>query len=173
MEEGYDINMINSLGNISLYSLNTTANTTINLNSTKTIVSNDLNVNGRVYGSNIPSKITCCTLNNTTYYKYDIDLTKYTTSITNGTSTLRKFKWMSWLYTGFHNASQYSLNYDVDFAYTTNGLNVLAYGFPCNNYNLNSICSNGCILFAYDYNTITVYSLKSSNFQVLIIDYFS
>ena len=80
---------------------------------------------------------------------------------------------MSWLYTGFHNASKYSLHYDVDYAYTSNGLNVLAYGFPCNNYNLNSICSNGCFLFAYDYNTITVYSLKSSNFQALFIDYFS
>ena len=179
MEEGYDINLINSLGNISLYSLNTTANTTINLNAINTMVSNDLNVKGRVYASNIPSEIfnfscsTTCTLNNATYYKYDIDLTKYTTSITNGTATLRKFKWMSWLYTGFHNAAQYSLNYDVDYAFVSNNLNVLAYGFPCNNYNLNSICSNGCFLFAHDYNTLTIFCTKNSNFQAIIIDYFS
>ena len=113
-------------------------------------------VTGRIYGSNIPNRIfnfscsTACTSNITTYHKYDIDLTKYTTSITNSGSTLRKFKWLSWLYTGFYNAlnaAQYSLNYDVDYAAnTTNGSNVLAYGFPCNNYNLNSICPNGCFI---------------------------
>ena len=80
---------------------------------------------------------------------------------------------MCWLCSGFHSAAKYSLNYDVDYAYTTNGFNVLAYGFPNNNYNLNTISSNGCFLSAYDFHTITIFSAQVANFQALIIDYFS
>ena len=120
-----------------------------------------------------------CTISGKTYYRYDIDLTKYTKYITNvAGGTLRKFKWMSWLSSGAHNSGQYSLNYDIDYAYaqsivppSLNGFNVLAYGYPTN-YNLNQVTPNGVFLWAYNFNYISCISFKAdSNFQAIIIDY--
>ena len=67
-----------------LSSLNISGNTTINSN---------LNILGKVYAVNLPnvsnfliSFNTTCTVGSSSYYKYDIDLTKYTTYITPSAS---------------------------------------------------------------------------------------
>ena len=179
MEEGYDINLYNNVGIISLSCANT-ANSTINLNAVQVAAT------GSVYANNLASQkpftFTCssvCTIGGRNFFRYDIDLTKYTKFITNVSGgTLRKFKWMSWLSSGAHNSGQYSLNYDIDYAYAQNltpisynGLNVLAYGFPCTNYNLNQVTPNGVFLWAYNFNIISFISVKNGNFQAIMIDY--
>ena len=56
---------------------------------------------------------------------------------------------MSWLLSGAHNSARYYLNYNIDCAFANlplspcSGLNALAYGFPCNNYNLNQVTPTG------------------------------
>ena len=173
MEEGKHITLYASIGNI-------------NLNAAKVNISNDLNILGSVYSNNICTQkaftFNCnrlCAIVNSVYYRYDIDLTKYTTYITTTSgSQLRKFKFMSWLTSGAHNSGKYSLNYDVDYAnaqnlnpITYNGLNAIAYGFPENNYDLNTVTSNGCFIWKYDFNNITFFSNIQANFQAIIIDY--
>jgi hypothetical protein len=185
MEEGYDINLYNSIGNITLNSFNTGGNV-ISLQAPQVNVSKNLVVTGSIYSNNLSSQkpftFTCssvCSIGGKNYFRYDIDLTKYTKYITNvAGGTLRKFKWMSWLSSGAHNSGQYSLNYDIDYAYSIwlvppslNGLNVLAYGFPCTNYNLNRVTPNGTFLWAYNFNTLSFISVKNGNFQAIIIDY--
>jgi hypothetical protein len=175
MAEGRNINLFAPIGNI-------------NLNSTKVDILNDLNVVGSMYSSNISTQksftFNCssvCTIGGRNFFRYDIDLKKYTKFITNVSGgTLRKFKWMSWLSSGAHNSGQYSLNYDIDYAFAVmisppsfNGLNVLAYGFPYTNYNLNQITPNGVFLWAYNFNIISFISVKNGNFQAIIIDYLS
>jgi len=185
MEEGFDINLYNSIGNINLTSYNTAGNT-ISLQAPQVNVSQNLVATGSIYANNLATEkfftFTCssaCTIGGKTYYRYDIDLTKYTKSITNALGgTLRKFKWMSWLSSGAHNSGQYSLNYDIDYAYaqnlspiSLNGLNVLANGFPTN-YNLNQVTPNGVFLWAYNFNYISCISFTAGgNFQAIIIDY--
>ena len=185
MEEGNDIKLYNPIGNITLNSYNTAGNT-ISLLAPQVNVSKNLMVAGSISANNLstqkPFTFTCssvCTIGGKTFYRYDIDLTKYTKYITNGVGgTLRKFKWMSWLSSGAHNSGQYSLNYDIDYAYaqnlspiSLNGFNVLAYGFPTN-YNLNQVTPNGVFLWAYNFNFISCISFKAgSNFQAIIIDY--
>jgi hypothetical protein len=173
MEEGKNINIYASIGNI-------------NLNTNKVIISNDLNVIGSVRSANIATQKpftfncnTACTINGTTYYRYDINLSNYTTYITNTSgSQLRKFKWMSWLTSGGHTIGQYSLNYEIDYANAQNivpqfynGLNVVAYGFPTNNINLNQVNPNGAFLLAVNFNQISLISNKAASFQAIIIDY--
>jgi len=173
MEEGKNITLYASIGNI-------------NLNAAKVNVSNDVNIFGSVRSTNICTQKgftfnwnTVCAIVNDVYYRYDIDLTKYTTyNTTTSGSQLRKFKFMSWLTSGAHNSGKYSLNYDVDYAnaqnlnpITYNGLNVIAYGFPENNYDLNTVTSNGCFIWKYDFNNITFFSNIQANFQAIIIDY--
>ena len=184
MEEGYDINLFNSIGSISLNSYNTAGNT-ISLQAPQVNVSKNLVATGSIYANNLASQkpftFTCstlCAIVNTQYYRYDLDLTQYTTYITNSSgSMLRKFKWMSWLASGAHNTGQYSLNYDIDYAYaqnispTYNGLNALAYGYPCNNYNLNQVTPNGVFIWAYTFNQITIFSNIQASYQAIIIDY--
>ena len=185
MEEGNDIKLYNPIGNITLNSYNTAGNT-ISLLAPQVNVSKNLMVAGSISANNLstqkPFTFTCssvCTIGGKTYYRYDIDLTKYTKYITNAVGgTLRKFKWMSWLSSGAHNSGQYSLNYDIDYAYaqnlspiSLNGFNVLAYGSPTN-YNLNQVTPNGVFLWAYNFNYISCISFKTgSNFQAIIIDY--
>ena len=185
MEEGYDINLYNSIGNITLNSFNTGGNV-ISLQAPQVNVSKNLVATGSIYANNLPSQkpftFTCssvCSIGGRNFFRYDIDLTKYTKFITNVSGgTLRKFKWMSWLSSGAHNSGQYSLNYDIDYAFAAmmsppslNCLNVLAYGFPYTNFNLNQVTPNGVFLWAYSFNIISFISVKNGNFQAIIIDY--
>jgi len=175
MEEGKNITLYASIGNI-------------NLNAAKVNVSNDVNILGSVRSTNICTQkgftFTCntvCAIVNDVYYRYDIDLTKYTTyNTTTSGSQLRKFKFMSWLTSGAHNSGKYSLNYDVDYAnaqnlnpITYNGLNVIAYGFPHDNLNLNTVTPNGCFIWKYDFNRITFFSNIQASFQAIIVNYLS
>ena len=143
-----------------------------------------LNVIGSIFGNNIPSQTpfnilinTPCVIGTTPYYRYDLDLTKYTTYITIGTTTTtRKFKFMCWMTSGAHNSGLYSLNYDIDYSFCQNltaynGLNALAYGFPYNNYNLNQITPNGLFIWKYTFNYMTIFSLNQINLQCIITDY--
>ena len=106
-----------------------------------------------------------------------MDLTKYTTYITIGTTTTtRKFKFMCWLSSGAHNSGLYSLNYDIDYSFCQNlsgynGLNALAYGFPYQNYNLDKITPNGLFIWKYTFNYMTIFSKNQINLQCIIIDY--
>jgi len=85
---------------------------------------------------------------------------------------------MSWLASGAHNSGKYSLNYDIDYAFvqnlnppTYNDLNVLAYGFPENNFDLKTVTPNGCFIWKYDFNTIVFVSNIQASFQAIIVDY--
>ncbi len=175
MEEGKNITLYASIGNI-------------NLNATKVNVSNDLFILGSVRSSNMCTQKgftfncnTMCAIVNSVYYRYDIDLTKYTTfNTTTSGSQLRKFKFMSWLTSGAHNSGKYSLCYDIDYAnaqnlnpFSSNGLIVIAYGFPHENYNLNTVTPNGCFIWKYDFDRITFFSNIQASFQAIIVDYSS
>ena len=130
---------------------------------------------------------TPCTIGSKTYYKYDIDLTKYTTYITPSPYTqTRKFKFMCSLSSGAHLAGMYSLNYDIDYSEINynpvglqgnlaryNGINAIAFGFPYLNVNMNQITPNGLFVWKNTFNYITIYSLLEINLQCIIIDYLS
>jgi hypothetical protein len=143
-----------------------------------------LNVVGSIYAPNIPNQTpftiyinTPCVIGSTNYYRYDLDLTKYTTYITVGTiAQTRKFKFMCWLSSGAHNSGLYSLNYDIDYSFSSNlnnfnGLNALAYGFPYPNYNLNQVTPNGLFIWKNTFNYITIFCKTQINLHCLIIDY--
>jgi hypothetical protein len=108
MEEGKNTTLYASIGNI-------------NLSANKVNVSNDLFILGSVRSSNMCTQKgftfncnTICAIVNDVYYRYDIDLTRYTTfNTTTSGSQLRKFNFMSWLTSGAHNTGKYSLNYDI------------------------------------------------------------
>ena len=113
------------------------------------------------------------TINSISYSIYDLDLTQYTKYITvgntGGNTTTRRFKFMSCLATGAHNAGLLSLNYDIDCSYlnytgigslsTYNGLNVMAYGYPYNNYNLNQVTPNGLFIWKNGFNYLTIFGI--------------
>jgi len=159
----------------------TTSGTIFNSNIT---VGNTLNVVGSIFGNNINTQKsfniivnTICQIGSTQYYRYDLDLNKYTTFITIGTTTTtRKFKFMCWVSSGAHNSGLYSLNYDIDYSFCQNlsnynGLNALAYGFPYDNYNLNQITPNGLFIWKYTFDYMTIFSKNQINLQCIIIDY--
>ena len=126
---------------------------------------------------------TCATpinIGSTTYYRYDIDLNRYTASYsrTSGSTVLgttRKFKWMSWLATGIHE-NGYDLNYDISCSYkntTPNlGLSICAYGWPFENKLLSSVNPNGPFLQrnSFDYITFCC-SIQNTVITAMIIDY--
>ena len=83
---------------------------------------------------------------------------------------------MCWIKTGAHNSGLYSLNYDIDYSFTTglsnyNGLNALAYGYPYENYRLNKITPNGLFIWKVDFDYLTIFSINQINLQCIIIDY--
>ena len=193
-------------------SLNVSGNTTFN-NATTCISSlnisgvstfnnqvtclSSLNVSGNIFGLNIPKKSEFSviltgtfTIGSSLYSRYDIDLTQYTKYITvsnaAGSTTTRRFKFMSCLATGAHNAGLYSLNYDIDYSFLSytglgnlpsyNGLNAVALGYPYPNYNLNKVTPNGVFIWKNSFNYLTIYGIQGYNFssyefQVIIIDY--
>ncbi len=75
-----------------------------------------------------------------------------------------------WNDSGSHNFGLYSLNYDIDYTYTTalnnyNGLNALAYGYQYENYKLNKITPNGLSfgklieLYYYIFNSFNTFTM--------------
>ena len=154
-----------------------------------TTINSNLNILGKVYASNLPnvsnfliSLNSTCTIGSSSYYKYDIDLTKYTTYITpTAFATTRKFKFMCALATGAHNSGLYSLNYDIDYSFINftgvgnlsnyNGINALAYGSPYANYNLNQITPNGLFVWKNTFNYISVFAKQQYDLECVIIDY--
>ena len=169
----------------------TTGGTILNNEITAT---NTLNVVGNIYANNIANQTpftvivtTPCVIGSKVYYKYDIDLTKYTTYIVPGPYTqTRKFKFMCSLSSGAHLAGMYSLNYDIDYSEINynpvglqgnlaqyNGINAIAFGFPYPNINMNQITPNGLFIWKNTFNYITIYSLVQINLQCIIIDYLS
>jgi hypothetical protein len=172
------LNNLNSLSSCSTLNVN-------NLNVSGTsIFNNDVTANSNLYALNLPKKstfniiiLTPCMIGSTTYYKYDLDLRLYTKVKTiTPTTTTRKFKFMCWIKSGAHNSGLYSLNYDIDYSFTTglsnyNGLNALAYGYPYENYRLNKITPNGLFIWKVDFDYITIFSISQINLEVIIIDY--
>ena len=177
----FTCNILSALNTTVPSILLTTSGTVFN---TQITAQSTLNVAGSIFGNNINTQKafniivnTPCQIGSTSYYRYDLDLTKYTTFITIGTTTTtRKFKFMCWMTSGAHNSGLYSLNYDIDYSFCQNlsnynGLNALAYGFPYNNYNLNQITPNGLFIWKYTFNYMTIFSKNQINLQCIIIDY--
>ena len=148
------------------------------------VFNNDVTAKANLYAVNISKKsmfnidITIpSSIGTTTYYRYDLDLRLYTKFITIvPTTTTRKFKFMCGMASGAHNSGLYSLNYDIDYSFTTglnnyNGLNALAYGYPYENYRLNKITPNGLFIWKVDFNYITIFSINRILLQCVIIDY--
>ena len=149
----------------------------------------NLNVQGSIYCQNVMRKQTfnfiCETpiiINGTTYYRYDIDLNRYTAyyTRTSGATTLgtqRKFKWMSWLTSGVHETG-HDLNYDISCSYKylspLIGLSICAYGYPFESKLLNSVNPNpsGPFLLRNSFDYITYCcSIQNSLITAMIIDY--
>ena len=159
------LNNLNSLSSCSILNVNS-----LNVSGIS-IFNNDITANSNLYAVNIPKKstfniiiTTASMIGSTVYYRYDLDLRSYTKSLSfPPTTTIRKFKFMCWLASGTHNAGLYSLNYDIDYAFTTNfsnfnGLNALAYGYPYENYRLNKITPNGLFIWKVDFDYFTIFS---------------
>ena len=149
----------------------------------------NLNVQGSIYCQNVMRKqtfnFTCETpiiINGTTYYRYDIDLNRYTAyyTRTSGATTLgtqRKFKWMSWLTSGVHETG-HDLNYDISCSYKylspLIGLSICAYGYPFESKLLNSVNPNpsGPFLLRNSFDYITYCcSIQNCLITAMIIDY--
>ena len=151
------------------------------------IMGGGLDVSGPITATNIMKKkiftFTCSSIINfggTIYYRYDIDLSLYTSVYLRYSgqtllSKLRKFKWMSWLTTGVHEIG-YDLNYDISYSYKVNapnmGLNVCAYGWPFESKLLSSVNPNGPFLLrnSFDYITFCC-SVQNTVITAMIIDY--
>lgn len=146
MEEGYDVNITNNIGNISLNCYNYTANSTIGLIASKTNVSNDLSVSNNL---TVTGKITCqnlgqrvpmyfttsrtVNLNGTNYSCYDIDLRLYTNSILLDGYNIRQFRIRTWLSdVDYQHPNMYQNNYAV-FMSDRNGLSIFSLGGPFDN----------------------------------------
>ena len=121
-------------------------------------------------------QITCSTpitLNGTTYYKYDIDLTKYTqnSTLSDGTSSYRIFNINCFIASGYFNLLSNNLprvfNYNVYMSNKTAagdgpaGINICATGTP-ENFNLDKIPSNYVFLLrTNNYNYLSVVTTQS------------
>jgi hypothetical protein len=157
-----------------------------------TTMNSNLNILGNVYAANLPNVSTfyiiitkAVTVNSNHFYKYDIDLRLYTTSVSAAPYiSQRKFKITCSLTSGALDAGSFNLNYDVDYNLLNypstgpqgslsqfNGVNVNAFGFPYSNTKFNKIMSNDLFLLKKDFNYITVFSRFQANILCIIIDY--
>jgi hypothetical protein len=148
-----------------------------------TTINSNLNILENVYAKNLPNVsrfnivITqSVLLNSSTFYKYDLDLRLYTTSVNPIPFILqRKFKFTCCLLSGALNLGLYNLNYDIDYNSVNypstgpqaslaqyNGVNVQAYGFPYSNTKFNQIMPNGLFILKTDFNYITIFSNNCS-----------
>jgi hypothetical protein len=157
-----------------------------------TTINSNLNILENVYAKNLPNVsrfnivITqSVLLNSSTFYKYDLDLRLYTTSVNPIPFILqRKFKFTCCLLSGALDLGLYNLNYDIDYNSVNypstgpqaslaqyNGINVLAYGFPYCNTKFNQILPNGLFILKKDFNYITIFSKNQVNLLCIIINY--
>jgi len=93
---------------------------------------------------------------NKTYYKYDIDIKQYTTSLPIGAggSLMRKFRISTFLASGYVDFYQYSNEYSITMSWMLNagtngahaGLNLCAFGFPYENLLLDKLDPSGQFL---------------------------
>jgi hypothetical protein len=159
-----------------------------------TTINSNLNIIENIYAKNLPnvSRFNIIVtqsvfLNSSTYYKYDLDLTQYTTFVNPVPFILqRKFKFTCCLLSGALDLGLYNLNYDIDYNSVNypstgpqaslaqyNGINVLAYGFPYSNTKFNQIMPNGLFILKKDFNYITIVSKNQVNLLCIIINYLS
>jgi len=178
MEETYDINMWNNIGNISLNCSNTTSNTAINLNASQVNVSNNLLVTGSLkclnLGQRTPLYFTTSrtiNLNGTNFSCYDIDLRTYTNSMLLDGYNIRQFRIRTWLSDAdFQHPNMYINNYDV-FMSDRGGLSIFAHGGPLwNLYFDQSNASFNQFLYRNSFNIVTYCSRQGSKKVYCIIE---
>lgn len=150
-----------------------------------------LYVNGNIYANNICFKSmfyvqfpsTTTSFNGSSFYAYDIDLTKYTTAIytetgSGGTTQVRKFRISTFLFTGYFLDSfaicdiEYSIYLSYLSGYTPtyyNGTYLIANGTPVNR-NLQNIVSQNVFLIKNTFNIITLMSTNASLLLACIIE---
>ena len=121
---------------------------------------------------------------NTPYYKYDIDLNKYTNIVNfEGVIPTRKFKIMTWIKSGYLEAHPaMNLDYEITMTNPTyngtmggqKGLNIQAYSLSdAKNYRLDKTSSVGEFILRNSFNYLSyVSSYSGMNVACLIIDYF-
>ena len=124
------------------------------------------------------------TIANTVYYKYDIDLNNYTTTINfESVTPTRKFRIMTWLKSGYHEVSPTSnLDYEIIMSNPTYagtyggqaGLNIQAYSLSdSKNYKLDKTSNIGQFILRNSFNYLSYVSIvQNTNIACLIIDYF-
>ena len=170
-----------------LSTLNVSGFTTLNGNVT---CLNNLNVLGNINAPNLDSKagftFTCAStlvLNSTTYYKWDIDLTKYTTSLQlpqGAGYNLRKFRIYTWLAssdlrqsTGRLDENSYSIwMSNLSGVYSIRAYGICA-GFITDNYYLTKIpaVASPQFLLSNSYTNLTyASSILGTYVMCLIID---
>ena len=144
MEEGYDINIVTSLYGTSQSGIRLASNKQINLEAPDVYVNNNLNINGIVTGINIGVKTPIyfttnrnMTIDGVSFSVYDIDLRKYTKSITLDGYNIRQFRIRHWpadadFETG-PSTYQYNIKrYDI-FISNRNGLKLYSLSSPLDN----------------------------------------
>ena len=121
---------------------------------------------------------------NTPYFKYDIDLDKYTTIINfDNLVPTRKFRIMTWIKSGYHEVSPMSnLDYEIVMSNPgTNGsnggkagLNIQAYSHTdTQNYKLDKTAATGQFILRNSFDYLSyVSTVLNTNIACLIIDYF-
>jgi len=166
---------------------NTVMNSNLNVNASltvsgNTVMNSNLNVNANIYANNLSNKTPFLisvmnpgNINNTAYYRYDLDLRYYTTYINTSGVLTRIFKFMCWLQSGNHinQTGVFSLNYDINYSQVSGGyINALAYGFPSsNNMSMDQVTSNNLFLWKNTFNYMSIFCLYPADLQCLIIDY--
>ena len=121
----------------------------------------------------------------TPYFKYDINLNNYTTTINfDGLVPTRKFRIMTWLKSGYHEVSPTSnLDYEIIMSNPASagagglgsaGLNIQAYSLSdAKNYKLDKTSSTGQFILRNSFNYLSyVSTVQNTNIACLIIDYF-
>jgi hypothetical protein len=120
---------------------------------------------------------------NTPYFKYDINLNNYTTTINfDDTVPTRKFRIMTWLKSGYHEVSPTNnLDYEIIMSNPPGngiqaglaGLNIQAYSLSdSKNYRLDKTSSTGQFILRNSFNYLSYVSTVQTNIACLIIDYF-
>jgi hypothetical protein len=121
----------------------------------------------------------------TPYFKYDINLNNYTTTINfDSLVPTRKFRIMTWLKSGYHEVSPTSnLDYEIIMSNPASagagglgsaGLNIQAYSLSdAKNYKLDKTSSTGQFILRNSFNYLSyVSTVQNTNIACLIIDYF-
>ena len=119
-----------------------------------------------------------------TYYRYDIDLDKYTTTLNigAGNSSMRKFRISTWLVSGYVDLYQYSMEYSITMCNelyngtgdARAGLKISAFGGPFISYNLDKVAPSGQFLIKNTFKYLTYCSLvPNTKINCIIEDIFN